>query len=214
MVLTPSVRLVSVIFFAFLLADVAAQQKRTAKTVMRPGVLSGRVFAITTGGDIKPARMADVYLLYVCKSAEKRTCHDVNEYKTSAGGSPFTAQEVKRLDEFNKWLSGEVRQQDENGSGASESLVCRKELIGYDGTILETMKWAEAQNKIWQVIVAQADEEGTFKITVPHPGAYKMLIRGKAGLNDAFWTDDIVVNPGVETKVKLSSPEKACLKDE
>jgi hypothetical protein len=41
-----------------------AQQKPSPKTTGKPGVVSGRVFAITKSGDLKPARMAHVYLLY------------------------------------------------------------------------------------------------------------------------------------------------------
>ncbi len=34
------------------------------RTSARPGVVSGKVFAITAGGDIKPARLATVFLIY------------------------------------------------------------------------------------------------------------------------------------------------------
>jgi hypothetical protein len=47
---------------------VFAQQKpKTASKPASPGpgIVSGRVFAITGGGDVKPARMAKVYLMYL-----------------------------------------------------------------------------------------------------------------------------------------------------
>ncbi len=38
--------------------------KQASVAARKPGVVSGRVFAITAGGDIKPARLAKVYLIY------------------------------------------------------------------------------------------------------------------------------------------------------
>lgn len=178
-----------------------AQQKTARKIVTKPGVLSGRGFAITAGGDIKPARMADVYLLYECHGKMPEAD---KEYQGTAGGMPFMDQELKRLTEYTQWL-------EENGRDLSESLVCRRELLSYDSFVVQMMTWAKDQNKMWQVIIDQADEEGTFKTSVPHPGRYRLLIRGKAGLNEAFWNADVVVNSGEETTVKLSAPNKACL---
>ena len=44
----------------------------------KPGVISGHVFAITAGGDIKPARLAKAYLLY--SSDESRTAATTEWY--------------------------------------------------------------------------------------------------------------------------------------
>ena len=40
------------------------QSAPTKSNATTRGTLSGRVFAMTAGGDLKPARMADVYVLY------------------------------------------------------------------------------------------------------------------------------------------------------
>lgn len=44
-------------------ATISAPKPAPAST-RKPGTVSGRVFAITAGGDIKPARLARVYLIY------------------------------------------------------------------------------------------------------------------------------------------------------
>jgi hypothetical protein len=41
-----------------------SQHVQTKAAASTKGTLSGRVFAITGGGDLKPARMADVYILF------------------------------------------------------------------------------------------------------------------------------------------------------
>ena len=44
------------------------------------------------------------------------------------------------------------------------------------------------------------------------PGAYGLIARGRAGLNEAFWTTDtFLVEQGSETVVKVGSLEEACL---
>ena len=182
---------------------VVAQEKAVTKTVTKPGVLSGRVFAITNGGDVKPARMANIYLLY---EYHGKTVSD-KEYQGTAGGMAWSDQESRRLKDYSQWLK-------ENGKDTSESLWCRTELLGYNKSVLEIMKWADSENKRWQVIIGQADEEGTFKISVPHPGKYRLLIRGRAGFNEAYWNTDVAVNAGVETTVKLAAPSKSCLEIE
>src|ERR1035441_9303294 len=46
-------------------APKAAPKKTTPNAnTARPGTMSGRVFAITASGDLKPARLAKVYVFY------------------------------------------------------------------------------------------------------------------------------------------------------
>jgi len=182
----------------------AGAQQKPAKTAVKPGGISGRVFAITNAGDIKPARMADVYLFYVVRSANFSLPDVHKEYQGSAGGDQWMDQELKRLKTYGQWL-------EENGSTTSEVLICRRELLSYDEPVIGTMKWAEQQNKDWQVLTGNTDEEGMIDLTVSHPGMYRLVVHGRAGFNDAVWQSDVVVTPGAATKVKLSAPVKACI---
>lgn len=49
-----------------------AQQQKSLPA--RAGVISGSVFLITKGGDLKPARMANVYLFYKYPQREMGEC--------------------------------------------------------------------------------------------------------------------------------------------
>jgi hypothetical protein len=170
------------------------------------GTVLGRIFAITKGGDIKPARMADVYLFYVSRNPNFATLdkEGKEEYEDSVGGGQYLSEEVNRLKEENEWLEA-------NAVQVSDSLVCRHELLSYDKRNIQLLEWARARNKGWQVIIAEADEEGTIRINVPRRGMYRMVVRGRAGYNDVIWQSDVVVRPGEETSVKLSTPLHSCL---
>jgi hypothetical protein len=154
-------------------APAAAEQKPVSKAARKPGIVSGRVFGITSGGDLKPARMADVYLLYVYRKADLSGAD--KEYQESAGGGNRMDQELKRITGYGQWLSGE-------GSSASESIRCRRELLSYEESVIQTMKWAQRESKDWQVIAGNSDEEGAFNISVPHPGKYRASSHGQGRL--------------------------------
>src|SRR5580698_8554008 len=71
---------------------VSAQQKQPSKSAAKPGIVSGRVFAITKSGDLKPARLAKVYLFY--ESGSKGTDPDT-------AGLTWTLNLAKGLEENN-----------------------------------------------------------------------------------------------------------------
>ena len=167
----------------------------------RPGNLVGRVFAITHSGDLKPARIADVYVFYEYRSVAFANKNPSDE---DSAGMTWMEQHNKAMEDLNKEL-------ERQGANWSESLSCRKELLTYLHATVETLKWAEAEKKAWQVISTQTDEEGNFSVSIPRPGKYLLLVRGRAGLNEAAWRSDVTIAPGQPTNVKLTSPEKACL---
>lgn len=191
-----------------------AQQHKTTRTA--PGVVSGRVFAITKSGDIKPARMATVYLLWEYHSLEEAKAEEKNGIHR-----PFA--ELTFLTERNKAMAVETLEMDRDAAANnywSESKSCSKDLEVFDKAILATMQWAVDQKMDYEVLNANADEEGNFKITGVRAGIYDLIARGRAGFNEAFWRtadvesglQDIKVAPGMETTVKLASPVKSCLK--
>jgi hypothetical protein len=196
-------------------ACASAQQKvppKAAKTTvsvpLKLGVLSGRIFAITTGGDIKPARLAKIYLFYLrgLKIAE------ANEEDQNSAGMAWLTEEAKALKELNEALLKETREimTMQRYSPWSESVVCLKELTAYQNAVIGTLTWGqESPTRSSQILYADADEEGAFKIPA-QPGTYTLVASGRAGFNEAFWEAEVTVEPGTETTVKLPSPKKAC----
>jgi hypothetical protein len=177
--------------------------KKGAMAQLKPGIVSGRVFLITGGGDIKPARMAKLYLLYLTGELAGR---DPGDPAATVFGKVGL-----------KVLARMYQKEEEEGYNWSDSYLCRQQLGVSRAALIETVEWGKKQSITNQFQFADADEDGNFKITVEHPGTverpstYCLLVFGRAGFNDAFWQSFITVSPGVETTVKLSSPDKACL---
>jgi hypothetical protein len=169
------------------------------------GSISGRVFAITRAGDLKPARLARVYLM---------------------GGLNIPPDSAVSIF-LDKQLSGRTALRE---SGAltddSEELLCRKELLLITDSVQAAVKWVEENKKYSEFLSAQADEEGTFQISGVAPGGYTLAVRGRAGENEAYWETDVFFVqvggkmswkvgandflPGKDVSIKLSSPEKVC----
>jgi hypothetical protein len=86
--------------------------------------------------------------------------------------------------------------------------------LTYDKALVGTLHWAQDEKKLNQIVLANADEEGLFKVSAG-PGRYSLLIIGRAGFNDAVWlADEVSLEGGKETTIKLSSPKKSCLVDQ
>jgi len=193
-----------------------AQQKATSRSAHTPGIVSGRAFAITKAGDIKPARMADVFLFYMFGSVKEGSQAVLN-----TAGLAWQRNRIREMDKYTQELGdmnkrnearNETGSDSENYETRSDSQTCRTEYIGYLSAASATLDWTTDKSKWWQVITAHADEEGTFRVTVHRSGTYIVVVQGRAGLNKAFWTAELVkVIPDMETVLKLSSPEIACL---
>jgi hypothetical protein len=174
-----------------------AQAKSQAKPVVQRGVVSGRVSLITPAGNIKPARMASVYLIYVYRG--EKFPHEDSE----TAGRLWVGELTKALKEDMEKMSVQN----------IESRPCYMDLLIYSSSFRKALKWASANKQEWQIITDQTDEEGNFKISVPHPGDYDVLVRGRAGLNEAVWESPnyVTVTLGEETTIKLSSSEVSCV---
>jgi hypothetical protein len=189
-----------VILFCFWTIFANAQQKPASSS---GGTVSGRIFAITGSGDIKPARMASMYLFYMYRSVKYAEIHKEDE---NSAGMEWLRAQTQATEEANKAV------EQDDAKNWTERLTCLKYLRIYNQAVLDTLKWAEKENKEWQVIPFEADEEGLFTIKVAHPGKYILMARGRAGFNDAAWeSDEIVVAPGANVKIKMSSPKESCL---
>jgi hypothetical protein len=192
---------------ALMLITVAAFAQEKAKSpavvskpkALAPGVVSGRIFLITEGGDIKPARLALVSLFY---------------WGTSSIRPVEDSAYQKLLDERLKAMK--VNHEELTTPGRD----CRAQLKVYLDAASGVSDWSKTGGKSKQYISSEADEEGKFKIAAP-PGVYHIQAYGHAGFNDAVWLnksglldDDFEVRPGSETVLKLGTPEVACLRSE
>jgi hypothetical protein len=165
------------------------------------GTLSGRVFAITQGGDLKPARMADVYILFSAGVTRDGKAVDVGETADlvfMGAHNDLQEQYIKEFQANPQW---------------SEKMACIKDLATFRPAMIKTMDWAEAKNKSSQIVKTQSDEDGNFSASLP-PGKYHVLVRGRAGFNEGLWDsglENVDIHPGSHAEIKLSSPDKSCL---
>jgi hypothetical protein len=166
------------------------------------GSVDGRVFAITRTGDLKPARLARVYLIRGLDLPPENAV------------SVFLEKHTSGLEDL------------KNYADDSEELTCKRELLAVDDAILASIQWVDDNKKHSQILSVQTDEDGTFLISGIVPGYYMLAARGQAGANDAYWTADIQFfqsgdkgfwreGAGVQEtstlNIKLGSPERACL---
>jgi len=165
--------------------------------------VSGRVFGVTPSGDLKPARMAHIYLVYKGRS---------ERFEENIAGATYLEEDLNRV---NKAMEEGLETMKNHHSMAEadvdENLECRREMVAHDEAILSTMKWAKQNKKLKQLLTTDANEDGIFHITRVPAGHYALVARGHAGANDAFWSSEITFKPGSSIEVKLSAPEKSCL---
>jgi len=164
--------------------------------------VSGRIFGITESGDLKPARFAHVYLIYEWsgKPLSEQTPED-KLFHTAA--SAFLDKEIEEAKQANERLKSAKE-------GTDDDLLCRNELIAYDESIAVALHWAIDNGKPKQFLTVDANEEGEYRFPTVPPGRYFLIARGRAGINDAFWKQDLSVTANGNIVAKLASPEKSC----
>jgi hypothetical protein len=198
-----------------------ASSKINRKTNRSPATVSGYVFALTKGGDIKPARLAKVYMFYsgpigeaIPKTAEKFI-------DPSFAADVFPHEVAKGMEEAKEWEADKPYLQD--------TTRCQDKMErGYGGALLATLRWG-GQHK-GQIVKGDVDEEGkfeltlppteqsaSFKIRAPHDhvfvaGNYLVVVSGTAGFYDAYWLNVINVKPGTAVNLKMSDPKMLCRK--
>jgi hypothetical protein len=191
-----------VLTLAFIMTFTSGAQQ--PKTVQRQapagGALSGRIFAVTNGGDIKPAIMADVYLFYEVAIHPNGTVNDIDGDDSvgllymKSKNNEMAAEDGKRRPDW------------------SDHLTCVHDLMVYQNAILTTLQNVP-RGKNWQVVSGQTDEDGYFKLSVPRQGSWMLVAHGQAGAFDAAWEHEGVrIFLGRSTEIKLGSPEKSCSK--
>jgi hypothetical protein len=203
----------------------AVSANTATKPSLRPATVSGYVFALTKGGDIKPARIAKVYMFY-SRPAGKPVAQSAEQSPNTAFAADVFENEVVKGKEGAK-----VWQEDK--PHLQESTICNSTLVeGYFGAINKTIHWGAEHMS--QLVFGETDEDGKFEITIPppglddasfepgaphdqtvfSPGVYLVAVYGTAGYNNAFWETEVTVEPGNTARIKMSSPTMACLKME
>lgn len=180
-------------------AQLHGQKKASAsRPVAQSGSVAGRVFGITQGGDLKPARLARVYLLY--------SSRDVKDEGEETGWQVFMRSYSDGLRKLNEQTKKEDVQT------FSERLQCRRELLVSLRALDSARTWAAENKKGWQLTSGEADEDGWFAFPDVKPGRYMVVARGRSGVNDAEWESDLFpVKPREKVTLKLSAPNTSCL---
>jgi hypothetical protein len=180
-------------FLALLLSTMAGcsdSQKQIGFETPVPATVKGRVFLITRGGDLKPARLADVYLFSV------RTVLDLASMK-------------RYRDDAEKWCNSanESRQ-------IGPETVTRVDLAFYKDQIEALEKTFNAgvgrAGTTKDAFAGNADEDGRFIFEGIPSGAYTVVVFGQAGVNLAYWQAALTVTTGEQPEIKLSAPVTAC----
>jgi Carboxypeptidase regulatory-like domain len=187
-------------------APVAAKKAPTKRAkAPETGELTGFVFAITKAGDLKPARLAHIVLLYEYKSGLSRT----EEFPKSAGVVYLQSWFKTFGDAESKIAKSQLLE----NNRLSKDEICALRLQENIAALQIAVQWAMDENKSEQIQTTDADEEGHFKLTKLPPGEYTLTASCQAGANMAFWQqeDNVVITAGQTTSVKLSSPKWSCL---
>jgi len=183
-----------------------AQRNDAAQPTTTPQAtasVSGRVFGITPSGDLKPARMAHIYLVYKGRS---------ERFEANTAGATWLREDLPRVIKAeNDGLEAMKDHHSVAEVDVDENLECRREMVAHDEAMLSTMKWVQQNKKLKQLLTTDADEDGIFHITRVPAGHYTLIARGQAGASDAFWSSEITLKAGSTITVKLSAPEKSCI---
>jgi hypothetical protein len=198
-------RFVSIIFVLCFALLAQGQVKTTPPRPPITGALTGKVFAITKGGDVKPALMAHVYLY--SESPYKGTVDPMGELIQSLLKNDRTYEEsltsiVEKADkkEEGNPYDDKLRRHHELDIKLSES--CHNFLRDIDDSISSNSRIG------FPFYSTDTDETGVFNLSRIKLGKYWIVVRGQAGSSDVLWVDEIVVKGA--TTIKLSSVAKAC----
>lgn len=156
------------------------------------GSIKGRVFLITGSGDLKPARLASVYLLAEGAPLSPDSLKIIESARQHCFQAERWEDDYQRYPEFRATVSGER--------------AIRGALADYanDLSALDKLFGSQA------VFAGQADEEGQFTFEQIAPGSYAMAAFGQAGINLAYWEKPLQVTAENQSDIKLNEPVTAC----
>jgi hypothetical protein len=175
------------------------QRSAPSKKPVEPqrGEVAGFVFAIALNGDLKPARLAHIVMLYLCPNG-------------LASDQIFPESAAMQYTRDGFTTQGEMNIENAK-SPIHAPFLCPRIIRTKTDAMKMAMGWASKENKAAQVISTDADEEGYFKISEIPPGVYTLIATGQAGSNQAFWeTNSVSVLAGQTLSVKMSTPQNSC----
>jgi phosphopantetheinyl transferase (holo-ACP synthase) len=188
-------------FFITMIGTVDGQHAQTKAAASTKGTLSGRVFAITNSGDLKPARMADVYILFSFNVTTEGKAIESSDIKAD---NIFTEARLAAQELYLEQFKANYQWSDKE--------ACMKDLETFRPSMIKAMEWAQDNKKQDQIVKTQTDEDGYFSVSLPARKKYHIYARGRAGFNEAYWDGDrVTVQPSMHVAMKLSSPETSCL---
>ena len=161
-----------------------------------------RVFAVTVGGDLKPARMATV-LLFSGDAAAAIDLLTFPQYSYDSEQSRRHIEHLRALGVSPTMLLDELNRVQLETEGAQ--LDCRLALVN---RVQLALKNVTDHPDITRAI--RANEEGEFTVKVNRlPKDLTILVVGRAGANAAIWKE--AVHLSADQKVlKISSPKISC----
>ncbi len=173
-------------------AEHAEKDTRTAL-----GSLEGRVFLVTRGGDLKPARLANVYLL------------SSNLYSGAWGDSIEKAEMSAAQSCQSLWRDAHLF--DDLPATAREFIVSQGQagLKTYEKMLRDKVEDISSPERS-RAFVAEADENGQFWFRDIPPGSYVITAFGQAGVNLAVWRNSVSLQPDRKVELKLSSVVTSC----
>lgn len=192
-------------------AELSGAQSKPRSNPQPLGSVHGRVFAITKGGDLKPARLAQVYLVFETRIVGHKV--DPSAANEETASLVFLKEQTEQL----KLGNNELLEKSRDGSISSEALqklTCKSELLAVDKGIIAALGWTQAKPHQGQVLTTDTDEEGNFAFPKVRTGKYNVIARGRAGISDAYWKQDVWVQPGEAVTVKVANVESSCVDSE
>jgi hypothetical protein len=164
------------------------------------GSISGSLSAILNNGDMKPGRLARVFLIYV-NSADGWKGKTKNPPGFKTAGSQFQGEMGDLLIKHADTVM--------HGPGIPEAQECKWKLATYNAGLRAGSDWASA-NDPTQLMQTNADEEGTFTFERVPPGVWFIVAVGRAGINDSVWEETQIIEAGNRVSTKVVSPKAAC----
>ncbi len=167
-----------------------------------PATLTTSVFLITKSGDLKPARLAEVAAFYLHKQ----------DAKENTLGQIY-ADEIDALHTIHKNEIEAMHAIYKNTPPSGEGQMCLKELAELVQETEDSARMMADSSFASQVLTLTLDEEGKGSVKVSLPGMYVVAAFGDAGINAGFWLEFATMEAGKETRLKMSSPLVACVRE-
>jgi hypothetical protein len=206
-------KFVSLVIVTLLVAATISGQIGGKKKIpaQKTGTVSGRVFLITNGGDLKPARMAKVQLFGDLEA--DRFVYPMyvwlqrNQAERMNDDTERTEEDTeRRIAKLNAGVP-----LDALAPLPTDQERCVETLVASEAAVKDTLERAKDENKRAQIMFTETDEEeGRFSFEGVQAGDYVLVVRGRAGVHEADWIQNFSLLPGESKTIKLSEPTHSC----